>query len=730
MALQDLSPQELEVVKQSLLAPPPIQYASEEPPVPTELLALAEAGVLGQRGRYIVAKNRIEEARREKEAEEQGIRNLLGTSGGESELTDRMNQIALKNPRFLGSPIAQRLLSQAEQRQTDSLVQAAINQYANAPDAASRQRFETQLSQAQPKVFADPRFQNFRNVKEKAGLREERSRLLPELQASMGGEGYESKLVEAASKSPDVLFDPQFQKTLEMTRSAKDKQRQQAVIAQLTPFLGDREKLAEQISALSPTDSEILASPQVKSFIEAGQTAAMNRTAQSVMTRLAPVLGDSLKLNEQLASLTGAERESLDLPQVKSFLDIGQRASKDKAIQSAIIEVSPFVSDKAAFNKKMVEFSQKRPEVLRDPAFQQYIASAVGASKEDKASKFVGELKSIGDRTKRSRALAEMAIADPEVIGSAAVKSFLETEGAADIEERKSALIQQLSPYTGYEKDYDAAQRQALLSDPEAYRTPEVQALVSRTDRAREEAKAKNLKDEEKSIAVEMSRQIDKLDWRSPDFMDKVKQIRASDPYTFSLSVVQNALATPMAELENARKIRLEKQEDTEAATIAQLSPDELEAVKREPISKQARLLIEKRETEQGAKEEVLGQLPDFLRNRLESKPLPQIKAAKSLYTKSLPVLLQDISLERQQQAIQLAEQYLKARAAEEGVEIPRNQIPESQATKEELLSIVYGDSTNKDISDATIQDFVKAKDKITGKIDEQLVDKAIEEMK
>lgn len=125
MALSDLSPEELQIVQNTLLAPPPTAFSQgattggigQGMEISPALRAAGESGFLGAGGRFIESLARIQDKKRAMSLA-QDIDSLTGL---EPDFLDRARKIYLKDPEAASSPIVQRAFQLADAKREEAV---------------------------------------------------------------------------------------------------------------------------------------------------------------------------------------------------------------------------------------------------------------------------------------------------------------------------------------------------------------------------------------------------------------------------------------------------------------------------------------------------------------------------------------------------------------------------------------------------------------------------------
>ena len=118
MALSDLTPEQIRMVEESLLAPPPETFQQQPMMVDPMLRAQAASGMLGSAGRFIEQIAREQERKQEEERVNRMAQEAMSINPLEPDYLQKTQRLLMRDPQAFSSPVVQRALSVgAEQAQ-------------------------------------------------------------------------------------------------------------------------------------------------------------------------------------------------------------------------------------------------------------------------------------------------------------------------------------------------------------------------------------------------------------------------------------------------------------------------------------------------------------------------------------------------------------------------------------------------------------------------------------
>lgn len=161
MALSDLSPEELQIVQSTLLAPPPAQFTQAQKEISPELRALGESGFLGAGGRFVQSLAKMQDQRKMMDL----ANRAASLTGLEPDFNEQVQRLAQANPEMFATAPVQQALNVAQSRYETARKKAE--------EAVQSQMFGRLMSspQAQIEEFqrsGSPLAYKFRNESEQA----------------------------------------------------------------------------------------------------------------------------------------------------------------------------------------------------------------------------------------------------------------------------------------------------------------------------------------------------------------------------------------------------------------------------------------------------------------------------------------------------------------------------------------------------------------------------------
>lgn len=308
MAYEDLTPQERQVLQQSLLAPPPATFAAPgqfniDPKTRME----AQLGLLGPQGRFIeqLARQQDEERRKEQEnAMAQRIVSVLGTP----EAMNVMRKEAEQNPNLFNSGTVQQAIQfgrMAEQEQKLAEEEAARNRgkemasmFLNAPNKGLSSLF-AKAAEQDFQAYATPEAQSALRLKQQQAQEQEAKRgQKKERKQKRAEDKVKSAIANATPDQLDQLAErfPQFLPEIE--KKSSDLATIEETAAQLPPSLRTPENLSRGYkakAALNKFNKSLPAQLQKLSSYEQRKAAA---EAADAYTQQAKAFEAALKRDE------------------------------------------------------------------------------------------------------------------------------------------------------------------------------------------------------------------------------------------------------------------------------------------------------------------------------------------------------------------------------------------------------------------------------------------------
>lgn len=366
MALSDLSPTELQFVQNTLLAPPPSQFApqpQQQMLVDDQLRAMAESGFLGEEGRFFSAMAQQQDRQKRLQMAKEASR----LTGLEPDFYERVQGFAQVDPEaFSSSPVQQalsvaqsineRARKKAEEAKLVKSARAAANLTGSESDFYKRVQ---KLAQEDPIAFASSPVQQMISVAQSAS--EQARKLAEETRATQAAKnaasltGKESdfyeRLQKLAQEDPVAFSSPQVQRAISVAQSSSEQAKKKAEEERLTKaaksasnLTGREPDFYQKIQRLAQEDPVAFASPPVQQALSFAQSVSEQERKKSEGMR-------SIQMAKVAASLTGGEPDFYE--RVQALAQVDPESFASPLVQRAL---SPAQTMQDRYRKATEEF--------------------------------------------------------------------------------------------------------------------------------------------------------------------------------------------------------------------------------------------------------------------------------------------------------------------------------------------------------------------------------------
>lgn len=277
MALSDLTPEQIRMVEESLLAPPPETFQTQQQLVDPLLRAQAASGMLGSAGRFIEQIAREQERKQQEERVNRLAQEAMRINPLDPDYLTKTQRLAMQDPEAFSSPIVQRALSVGEAQ-------------AQQAQQQMEQQLQTQLMQATPEQrenflrsgspFAIKQIPLLKTLEEKDVAIEESLAQLPEelrpqgpisaVKAKSLVRKFENELPPALRKVPTLQARAEVANLAAQHQATKDDKLKTDLAMQITEALGmdtSRTLVTDTtIKSIADASTKLGKAPQLESF--------------------------------------------------------------------------------------------------------------------------------------------------------------------------------------------------------------------------------------------------------------------------------------------------------------------------------------------------------------------------------------------------------------------------------------------------------------------------------